>query len=351
MLNIIASAFKNVFGEEVNLITPINAHATNKKLYRVSSKTNKAIASINPQIKDESRFVKLTESFRILDLPVPEIYLFFEDFGFSLMEDLGEQTLLEVLEESRTDFLKINPGGDECYFCEDIFSLYSEGLKALPKFQIKYIQNLDFDKFSEFKKFDSKKMIEDMNYFYSEYISRCNIKCDLLLLQKDFLVLAEFLNKVKIEYFMYRDFQARNIVINKAYKDIKKSRISFIDYQDGIIGPLQYDVASLLFQSSARIPAQAREKLLGVYLQHASQYATIDNDEFVDYYYGFVLIRIMQVLGKYGELGIGKGKKYFVESIPFALENYSSIRDKISIQKSIPYLISIFDQIVNEPSK
>ena len=133
-------------------------------------------------------------------------------------------------------------------------------------------------------------------------------------LEKDMHVFADYLLQTDCENFMFRDFQTRNIMI-------KNGNPYFIDYQGGRKGALQYDLASLLYQSKANIPQDIRDELLNHYLDVAEKLTTIDRDKFKQYFYGYVLMRNIQTFGTYGFRVLYERKEYFIISSPFAIRN------------------------------
>jgi len=138
---------------------------------------------------------------------------------------------------------------------------------------------------------------------------------------------------------MYRDFQSRNVMIVDEHP-------WFIDYQGGRKGALQYDIASLLYDAKADIPEPVREELLGYYLQRLIRYTDINIENFTWYYYGFVLIRILQALGAYGFRGYYENKPHFLQSIPFALKNLQFLIGSGKIPVPLPTLIQALEGII-----
>lgn len=130
---------------------------------------------------------------------------------------------------------------------------------------------------------------------------------------------------------MFRDFQARNIML-------QNEEVYFIDYQGGKRGPLQYDVVSLLFQAKADLPNELRVELLDHYIEEASQFISIDAEQFRNKFYAFALIRTLQVLGAYGFKGLYEQKAHFVASIPFALKNLSWLLESVDFPIRLDYL-------------
>ena len=157
------------------------------------------------------------------------------------------------------------------------------------------------------------------------------VEFDELKLEEDFRALASYLGNESTNYFMFRDFQARNIML-------KDDNLYFIDYQGGKKGPLQYDVVSLLFQAKANLPNSVREELLDYYISIAEKLTPIGGSQFKKYYYAFILIRHIQVLGAYGLRGLIERKEHFLKSIPFALKNIEWIFSEKSPEIDLPEL-------------
>ena len=157
-------------------------------------------------------------------------------------------------------------------------------------------------------------------------------------LNADFQNIADFIMEAPADFFMYRDFQSRNIMI-------KDNKTYFIDYQGGRKGPLQYDIISLLYQVKAQLPNDLRNELLYHYKKELSRYVNIEEIEFDKYYNAFILLRLLQVLGAYGFRGLIQKKQHFIESIPFALNELISLRDNLNFPFETKELTNILNQI------
>ncbi len=116
------------------------------------------------------------------------------------------------------------------------------------------------------------------------------------------------------ETFMYRDFQARNVMV-------KDGEPYFIDFQGGRRGPVYYDVASFVWQARSRFPEDLRNELVEAYLRALKGYTEVDENEFRTRLRLFVLFRTIQVLGAYGFRGFFEKKPHFLASVPYALSN------------------------------
>jgi aminoglycoside/choline kinase family phosphotransferase len=142
------------------------------------------------------------------------------------------------------------------------------------------------------------------------------------------------------QYFLYRDFQSRNIMI-------KNNALYFIDFQSGRRGALLYDLASLLYDAKADVPQKIREQLLEYYLKEVSSHVKIDTEKYRQYFWYFAVIRILQALGAYGFVGIVKGRSKFLESIPYALKNINFILNQRLQHSELGYLKNIFTELLN----
>jgi hypothetical protein len=197
------------------------------------------------------------------------------------------------------------------------------------EFQIKAGKNFDYTNAYQNKAFDKKSMLADLNYFKYYFLKLAKIPFDEHALEHDFEIFSDFLLTAPSDYFMFRDFQSRNIMLHD-------EKIYFIDYQGGRKGALQYDLASLLYQAKAEIPNAVREQLLDFYISELRKYQEVEKKLFKKQFYGFVFIRVLQTLGAYGFRGFYEKKDHFLKSIPFAID-------------TIEYLLKHFDFITETP--
>lgn len=312
--------FERHFGEAVKSIEEIKAHGSSRVITRFRGKHHTAIGVQNADIRENQAFIYFSRHFLQLGLNVPKILEVSASQTSYLQEDLGDLLLLDILFTERTD---ADP------FPKDVEKKYQEVLTILPRFQVQSSSTIDFSNCHKFAKFDTELMLFDMRSFRDQYLLATLDEFDGAKLEKEFKKFAEYLSKVNAQYFMYRDLQARNILIHN-------DKPYFIDYQGGCQGALQYDVASLLFQSQARVPQEARERLLQYYLDELKTYIDVSADEFLERFYAFVILRIMQVLGTYGLRGLKERKQYFIDSIDLALENLKMVYTKFGIPIKMP---------------
>ena len=186
--------------------------------------------------------------------------------------------------------------------------------------------------------FDKQSMMWDLNYFKYYFLKLAKIPFDEQALEDDFQNFSDYLLTAENDFFMFRDFQSRNIMLHD-------NQVSFIDYQGGRKGALQYDLASLLYDAKADMPQSVRNELLEFYLDELDKYQKVDRSEFKAYFTGYVLIRIMQAMGAYGFRGFYEKKEHFLKSIPFALDNLKIVLENNNIPIELPELFNVLDAI------
>lgn len=302
--NSLIALFQNWSGTSVKSITPLPPSGSARVYYRLTGEHHQAIGVFHPDDKETKAFIGFTRHFLEKGLPVPEIYATDPDNKTYLIQDLGDHRLFDRVRQ-----LKNTPGREQ-----EIYPLYQRVLENLAAFQIIGGQQLDYTLCYPRKSFDVQSIHWDLNYFKYHFLKLAYIPFDEAGLEKDFTTLADYLNTADQSYFMYRDFQSRNIMLTD-------NQLYFIDYQGGRQGALQYDPASLLFEGKTNLPFQMREQLLGEYINILQSYFSVDAQTFKHYYYLFVLIRLLQAFGAYGYRGLYEKKALFKASIPYGLKN------------------------------
>ena len=184
--------------------------------------------------------------------------------------------------------------------------------------------------------FDKQSMMWDLNYFKYYFLKLAKIPFDEQALEDDFQTFSDYLLSAPSGYFLYRDFQSRNLML-------KDGGVHFIDYQGGRRGALQYDLASLLYDGKADIPQEIRAQLFRYYIEKLKNYIPVNESEFTSYFNGFVLIRIMQAMGAYGFRGFYEKKEHFLKSIPFAIHNLQNLLPELNLPVEIPELVNVLN--------
>jgi len=316
-------------GQKLLRLEPLPAHGSERKYFRLYTSGQTYIGAHNRDKAENAAFLSFSRHFHKYNLPVPDIYA--EDLrqDIYLQQDLGDLTLFEYLSSVRS----------EEGFSNRIISIYEKVLEILPEFQITAARDLDYTFCYPRQSFDKQSMMWDLNYFKYYFLKLAQIPFNEQMLEDDFQQFSDFLLSAERDYFLYRDFQSRNIMLlqEKPY---------FIDYQGGRRGALQYDIASLLYDAKADIPVQIRGHLLERYIEILSRYMRIDRKTFSSYYYGYVFIRIMQALGAYGFRGFYERKTQFLQSVPYAIANLEYLLQNVKLPLSLPALSDAWNKLV-----
>jgi len=325
--------FESRFGEPVERVAPLKGDGSARKLYRLTAPSGTAIGVISPDFRENRAFLEFSRHFKQCGLPVPEIYAEDLDRGVYLEEDLGDTTLFQFLMEGRVN---------EALSIEAL-DLYRKVVRCLPRFQIGAGRTLNYDVCYPRSSFDKQSMMWDLSYFKYYFLRLAKIPFNEQALENDFEWFTEFLLMADRGYFLYRDFQSRNIMI-------RDGEPFFIDYQGGRRGALQYDVASLLFDAKADLPFEVRDELVERYLEAVSALEPIDRTTFLRSYPGFVYIRIMQAMGAYGLRGFYERKQHFLASIPYAIRNLEYLLRTAELPLDLPELTQVWRRLVASSS-
>lgn len=275
---------------------------SDRTYFRIFTEAQTYIATHNLNQRETITFVEFSRHFKQYAIPVPAIFAVNDSATIYIQEDFGDTSLLTKLEEL----------GHTPY----VFSLFQQTLGKLAYMQVTGGKTLNYDLCLTAKEFGKQAIMSDLLYFKYYFLDTLKLPYDKQALLDDFERLSGYLTAQAQNYFMFRDFQSRNMMI-------KDDQVHFIDYQGGMKGALQYDVASLLWQAKADLPDVWKNDLLDYYIGCVNQLleTPIEKDNFISQYYGYVLIRLLQVLGAYGFRGLFERKAHFLTSIPLALKN------------------------------
>jgi len=333
-MDILRELFESHFGIAPAQVQALKGDlgASGRKLFRLSAGPHTAIG-VRYDVREENiAFLEFSRHFRKHGLPVPEIYAENLDLGAYLEEDLGDTTLYEFLSENR-DGENISPQSVEAY---------RQVVTVLPRFQVEAARDLNYEVCYPISSFDRQSIAWDLNYFKYYFLRLAGIPFNEQALENDFSRLTDFLLAAPRDYFLYRDFQSRNIML-------RDGQPFFVDYQGGRKGALQYDIASLLFDSKADLPPILRRRLLDHYLDSLSRLLQVDRAAFLQHYYAYVYVRLMQALGAYGFRGFYERKPHFLQSVPYALKNLRWLLHNVELPIALPTLLSAFHNMLASP--
>ena len=309
----IKQLYKEYTGREAAACTAITGSGSNRQYYRLTDEAGQSlIGVIGTSVEENNAFIYLARQFASKGIPVPQVLLVSADKHAYLQNDLGSTTLFDAINKGR------EAGGN---YSEEECELLRRTIAQLPRIQIEGAKGLDFSQCYPQPAMDETNVMFDLNYFKYCFLKATGVDFHEIRLEQDFRQMAHDLTQSGETAFCYRDFQARNVMLNA------EGNPYFIDFQGGRRGPLQYDVASFLWQASARYPESLRQELIGVYLQELRRYITVDEQAFRKKLQLVVLFRLLQVLGAYGFRGYFERKKHFLDSIPPALDNLRAMLD------------------------
>ncbi|HET9571337.1 MAG TPA: phosphotransferase [Bacteroidales bacterium] len=325
-IDIIAQLFQkwcNRLPQKIEFLPPSGSY---RSYCRMQAEDFTALGAWNADAKENEAFLSFSRSFSSDGLPVPAIYGVEESQGVYLLEDLGTDTLFDCVKDRA--------------FNESLKTLYQRSLKGLVSLQLKGKVSIDYSKCYPRAAFDRDSMMWDLNYFKYYFLKLVRIPFDEQALEDDFRNFTDYLLQERSDFFLFRDFQSANIMI-------KNGEPYFIDYQGGRRGALQYDPASLLFDAKARIPKAERQELISYYVDELEKQLPVDRTQFMGYYQGYVLIRLMQAMGAFGFRGVVEKKPGFMESIPPALDMFKDLLEDWNLPIEIPELKACFKRMID----
>ncbi len=303
----IIQQIKDLFAQydpsEITAIDKLPQAGSDRHYFRIHTNGKSFIATYGDNVKENETFIYFSEKFRDEDLPTANVYCVNADKTIYIQEDFGNVSLIDHLETEG--------------FSDNVYGLYKNSLYRLAELQVKAHAVIDYSRCLTNSEFGKQAIMADLLYFKYYFLDALARPYDKQKLIDDFEALSNYLSHTEYKYFMFRDFQSRNIMVSEG------GELHFIDYQGGMNGAPQYDVASLLWQARANLTQQWKENLLEDYMNAFEKMVNCDLNRnlFRSQYYGYVLIRLLQVLGAYGFRGLFERKAQFLTSIPLALQN------------------------------
>jgi aminoglycoside/choline kinase family phosphotransferase len=330
-MDVLQELFKRHFHTPALNMTPLQGQlgGSGRNIIRLSTSQQSAIGILYNVREENAAFLEFSRHFRRHGLPVPEIYGEDLSQGAYLEEDLGETTLFEFLSKNRS--------GEN--IAPQVVEAYRKVVAELPRFQIEAGRDLNYKVCYPRASFDRQSISWDLNYFKYYFLRLAGISFNEQALEDDFDTLTNFLLTANCQYFLYRDFQSRNILL-------KDGQPFFVDYQGGRKGALQYDIASLLYDAKADLPPVLRQELLDLYIEKVGGFVALSREAFLHHYYSYVYVRIMQALGAYGFRGFYERKAHFLQSVPYALKNLRWLLHNVKLPIELPALMEAFNSML-----
>jgi aminoglycoside/choline kinase family phosphotransferase len=326
-MDVLERLFEGHFKVPVEEVKPLQGQlgGSGRAIVRLAGGDRAAIGIVYPVREENVAFIEFSRHFRRHGLPVPEIYAEDLSQGAYIEEDFGDTTLYEFLAHNRL--------GET--IAPTVVEAYRKVVAMLPRFQVEAARDLNYKVCYPRSSFDRQSIAWDLNYFKYYFLRLSGVPFNEQALEHDFTRLTRLLLAADHDYFLYRDFQSRNVML-------RDGQPYFLDYQGGRKGALQYDIASLLYDGKADLPPHLRQDLLDYYLNCLGGFIKLDRAAFMEHYYGFVYVRIMQALGAYGFRGFYERKAHFLQSVPYALKNLRWLAHNVTLPVQLPALMEAF---------
>ena len=322
--------YESYYGRLPEKVLPMTGSASNRRYCRLTSDAGTCVGVVGTDKNENVAFITLARHFRTKGINVPEVLAVSDDSMVYIQEDLGHDLLLNMLVKAR----KKDEGVAE------VEQMLCDTMALLPEIQFKGAEGLDFGICYPQPSFDRRMIMFDLNYFKYCFLKPSGLEFNEVKLQDDFDRFADELLKYDTDTFLYRDFNARNVMMSDGVP-------YFIDFQGGRRGPIYYDVASFVWQARAEYPQSLRDRMVESYLGALKQYMDISKEEFGRRLRLFILFRLLQAMGAYGFRGWSEHKAKFVASIPAALR---SLKALISVPfDDYPYMMEVLNAMISLP--
>ncbi|MGD9034791.1 MAG: phosphotransferase [Desulfobacteraceae bacterium] len=241
------------------------------------------------------------------DLPVPEIHRFDLAKGWFILDDFGNASLQDEVSSQNSRV-----------------PIYERVIEILFRLQTEGAEGFNTEWCCQTETYDRYVMQHyEANYFRDAFLCKyLGLKKDWPELEAPFNHLAETASRADNHYFLHRDFQSRNIMV-------LGGKIGILDWQGGRLGPLAYDLASLLIDPYTELSSYERDELYQHYLRFLNKYESRLVEPFKKYFPYLAIQRNLQILGAFSFLSNVRGKPYFEEYISPALRSLQHLLEDL----------------------
>ncbi|MBA3004535.1 MAG: phosphotransferase [Desulfurivibrio sp.] len=320
------------FSPEVQVADRMAGDGSDRQFYRLSL-GELSLLAIVPSATQPQGMAEARGAFAIgrhlftLGAVVPRIYGFDDDSGLILCEDLGDTKLHDLV---------LQYGAQ----APEVEAYYRQALAALAHLQTETRQSFQTDWCWDTPRYDRALMLTRESGYFQKAL------CEDFLGMKDlpqglgreFVFLAERAMQEPADFVLHRDFQSRNLMV-------REGKVRIIDFQGARMGPLGYDLASLLIDPYVGLSLDRQQALLGCYLDALASHIPLDRGRFVEGYYYMVLQRNLQILGAFAFLSKNRGKHFFRQFIKPAAATMHLHLDAPQ-GKDFPSLCAVVEQVI-----
>lgn len=299
-------AFPGIVGNNI-VRTELYGDGSDRKWYRVNC-GNQSLVMADHGIKhDESTceadaFVAIGRHLYDKGVAVPEIYSYDTFSGHVFMEDLGDMSFQAMVNNTENQ--------------DNVVSHYKLIIRNMEKLSLDGGKDFDPAWTHQTGYYTRELIVEKECRYFVDAFLKDYLGMDIRFrdFEDEFRSLANKVIKFSVHGFMHRDLQSRNIMV-------KNNRFYFIDFQGGRLGPVQYDLASLLIDPYVNLSRPVQDKLLKFAVKTLSPVIRVDPDKFLSCYRYCSITRNLQILGAFGFLSRIKKKTYFEKYIPNAINS------------------------------
>ncbi len=315
----------------------MNGDGSDRSFYRIRIEGGRSLIGVFPSPTLAKGREEQAAAFRIgvhlhdKGVPVPEIAGYDQKNGLLLFADLGNLHLQAVVRESKS-FAEVEP-------------FYHQAIDGLIRFQLAGAHNFDTGFCWDTPRYDLALMLSrESDYFRfsfcRDYMGKSADDPRLLL---ELQHIARRAAREPAPYLLHRDFQSRNLLVHGG-------RVHIIDYQGARLGPLGYDLASLLLDPYAGLSRESQEVLYGYYYDRISRELTLEPENFRAGYHCLALQRNLQILGAFAFLSKIRGKIFFKQFILPGLASLKALlRDPLG--REYPSLAGLADELEEQLKK
>lgn len=294
------------FGEEA-LCEPLAGDASDRSFFRIRlPNLSPLVAMIHPEPFDLERlpYALMARFFHEVGADVPQVVSSYPGEGILLVQDLGDETLLEILGRS-TD--------------EQRHLLYRQAVRTIVFLQAEGTRSLTPDLPAACAALDRDRLLFELRFFAEHYVGALLGsplgKGEADRLDEWFESLAGTVAGYE-SVLCHRDYHSRNLIL-------RGGRLYMVDFQDARMGPYTYDLASLLRDSYAAVPEELVEEMLRFYLDATGRSRAEGGGpppEFGEQFEMTCLQRNIKALGTFAYQAVVRGNRSYMADVPHTLE-------------------------------